>query len=278
MTISAPEPRGAVAKASAPGLQCAPSTGQASPARSALARLLQLASPTLPVGGFSYSQGLESAVESGWLRTPADVGTWLQDLLEGPVGGAEAELVARMLRAWRDGAEAEVLLRLDQLFLASREARQLLAETRQMGWSLLSLLSTVQAALPPPMRERIAPVLERLTAGREASYPLVWSALAVAGGIDDHAALVAWLWSWLENQVMAALKTVPLGQNAGQTLLFELGGVVDACASRACAAAAAGRADHDPARTDDDGPGTFAPGFALACARHETQYSRLFRS
>jgi urease accessory protein len=254
------------------------STAQAWPARSALSRLLQLASPTLPVGGFSYSQGLESAVESGWLRNPAEVGAWLRDLLDGPVGGAEAELVARMLRAWREGAQPEVLLRLDQLFLASREARQLLSETRQMGWSLLSLLAAVPAALPAPMRDRITPVLERLTTGREASYPLIWTALATAGGIDAHQALVAWLWSWLENQVMAALKTVPLGQNAGQMLLFELGGVIDDCAARASIAAAAGPADRDPALAIDDGPGTFAPGFALACARHETQYSRLFRS
>lgn len=252
-------------------------TSPADPA--ALARLLQLASPTLPVGGFSYSQGLEAAIELGWVRDAEGVAHWLHSLLDGPVGWAEAEYVARLLRAWQAGPDAPALLRLDRLYQASREGRELLAESRQMAWSLLSLID----ALPPhrvgPGLAALLPTLGVIRQGREPGYPVVWTCLAAGMALDPADALCAWLWSWLENQVMAALKTVPLGQNAGQTLLFELGAALAPVVARALARAAEGDAARDPAQQQDDaGPGNFAPGFALACARHETQYSRLFRS
>jgi len=244
-----------------------------------LVRLLQLTSPTLPVGGFSYSQGLEAAVESGYLRSAAQVGDWLRGLIAGPVGHAEAEWVARMLRAWRQAPDPAVLARLDALYQASREGSQLLAETRQMGWSMISLLKTLPPGLAGPGLAELLPWLLALADRQPPCYPLAWSCLAVGMGIDDLAALQGWLWSWLENQVMAALKTVPLGQSAGQALLLELGALLAPTAADALARASRGEVARDPAAVeDDDGPGNFAPGFALACTRHETQYSRLFRS
>ncbi|MDE3011218.1 MAG: urease accessory protein UreF [Pseudomonadota bacterium] len=243
-----------------------------------LVRLLQLASPALPVGGFSYSQGLEAAIDTGWVSSAGQTRDWLQGLLAGPVGHAEARWLARLLRAWREGQPPDVLARLDALYQASREGSQLLAETRQMAWSLLRLLAALPAELPGPRLPVLLPVLQTLAAQRPPAYPLVWSCLAVGMAIDDASAVQAWLWTWLENQVMVAIKTIPLGQNAGQALLFELAAQLPALAQAAVAQAAYGACDDDPAEGDDDGPGNFAPGFALACTRHETQYSRLFRS
>ncbi len=99
----------------------------------------------------------------------------------------------------------------------------------------------------------------------EPSFPAAFAFAAAVWRIDPHEALVAYLWAWIENQVLAAVKALPLGQTDGQRLLVSLGGRLDEIARGA-------------ARLDDDSLGTFAPGLALLSARHETQYSRLFRS
>ena len=259
----------------------AASTGDATEADTGvLIRLLQLASPSLPVGGFSYSQGLEWAVESGVIRDAADSAAWIRALLEGPVGYADTAFLARFHLAWRN-PDATQLLRLDRLFQASRESAELLAETRQMGWSMLSLSDALSAHRMGHAWLRIQPVLAGLRAAEASlSYPLVWSALVLAAGLSLTQGLSVWLWSWLENQVLAALKTVPLGQAAGQNLLLELGALLPAIIARSVEAAGSGPglAEWDPAMAEEDSPGTFAPAYALACARHETQYSRLFRS
>jgi urease accessory protein len=251
-----------------------------------LPRLLQLASPTLPVGAYTYSQGLEWAVESGWIRDEASVLDWIGGLLEQTIGGFDAPLITHGYRAWwrHDVAEA---MRLDALYIASRESAELRAETLQMGYSLRRLLADVPD-LPRPdgtvwvsfPRRRESGVLRRTTQGPrlrgddddsasdaqdEMSFPIVWAGVTAAADIAEHDALVAYLWSWCENQTMAALKSVPLGQSAGQRLLAALGARLPAIARRAAA-------------MPEDEWRNFAPGFAIACSRHETQYSRLFRS
>ncbi len=270
----------------------------------ALVRLLQWTSPTLPVGGFSYSQGLESAVESGMVRDAASAGRWIRDVLDGPVGGVEAAFLARFLTLWQDptttsyasgvhdgrasaalpGEPEAHLRRLDQQFQGSRESAQLLAETRQMGWSLLSLVH----GLPPTglglQWPAIAHLLKQLAERHQPSYLLVWSGLATACAVPAGDAIIGWLWSWLENQVMAALKTVPLGQSAGQTLLLDLAAGLPDLAQQALLAAGSAAIAAETAAIGFNpgwlrhGPGNYAPGFGLACAQHETQYSRLFRS
>ena len=202
------------------------------------------------------------------------------------MGVCEAGFLARFLDAWPRAAGAggvDALLHLDRLFQASREGAELLAETRQMGWSMLSLARGLPIGAAGPDWVVVRPMLDCIAKQHTPSYLLVWSAFAVAGRLPALAAVTTWLWSWLENQVLVALKTVPLGQSAGQAMLFSLGARL---APLACAAVeAAGRAgaadpccSQDPADVDDDGPGNFAPGFALACTQHESQYSRLFRS
>jgi urease accessory protein len=227
--------------------------------RAPLARLLQLASPTLPVGAYSYSQGLEWAVTTRAVRDEAGVRDWIGTVLEHGVAAWDAPWVAALMRALACGADAEVA-ELNERFLASRETRELRAETLQTGRSLYELLRD-NSGLPAGTLAALA----ALDAAEVLAYPTAWSAAAVAGGLAVEDALVAYLWSWLENAVLAALKTVPLGQRAGQRLLTELGGRLEALVALASAC--------PPERCRN-----LLPGYALASMHHETQYTRLFRS
>ena len=222
----------------------------------ALTRLLQLASPALPVGAYTYSQGLEWAVETGTVENEAGALRWIGDQLEWNIGRYEAPLLLRLLNAWADCDHAYAL-ELDVHYLATRETSELRAETLQMGYSMKRLLHEL-GDFPPSL-------LTALDAEAQPSFALVWSCAAAAWQIPLKDALTAWLWGWAENQTMAALKAVPLGQAAGQRLLQEVGRRLPAVVERAVALA---EPDYS----------NFAPGFAIACCKHETQYTRLFRS
>ena len=222
----------------------------------ALARLLQLASPALPVGAYSYSQGLESAVEAGDVRDASGAGRWIGDVLTLSIAKFEAPAWCRLHAAWmaRDFAKVG---RLNGWFRVTRETAELRAETLQMGYSLRRLC--VELA------EFDAASLAELEALEEVVFPTVFTYAVAKWGIPAREALIAYLWSWLENQVMAALKAVPLGQTDGQRLLLRLGANLVAMADDAFAA-------------EDSSLANFVPGLAIASSRHETQYSRLFRS
>jgi len=219
----------------------------------ALVRLLQLASPTLPVGAYSYSQGLEAAVEAGLVKDAASAGRWIGEVLLLSVATLEAPLVARLVEAFAAG-DLAAAGRWNDEFLASRESAELRAESAQMGYSLRRLA-----------RELAVEAAGALEEFDEVSYPAAFAAVAVAWGIAREDAVAAYLWAWLENQAMAAVKAVPLGQTDGQRLLLALGDRLPAHARAALEAR-----DEDLAN--------FAPGLALLSSRHETQYSRLFRS
>jgi urease accessory protein len=214
-----------------------------------IARLLQLASPALPVGAYSYSQGMESAVDAGLVGDAAAAQRWISDMLDFSFSRMEAPVFLRLCSAWHN-EDLEAVKHWNELFLASRETAELRAETAQMGYSLHRLM------------------LE-LGAGRidfdEIAFPTAFSHAVVQWELDAGHALIAYLWSWLENQVMAALKAVPLGQTDGQKILYALAARLDTVAARAATLA-------------DDDLGNLAPGLALLSSLHETQYSRLFRS
>jgi len=220
----------------------------------ALPRLLQLASPALPVGAYTYSQGLEWAVEAGLVRDQATAEQWIGGLLEQGIGRFEAPLTARLQRAWA-AADISEVERLNAEFLASRESSELRAETVQMGYSLRRLLHDLDDFPVPPALDALP----------EVAFPTGWALAAAVWEIPLADSLAAYLWSWCENQVMAALKAVPLGQTAGQRVLLALGGQIPAVVQQALALPEAAWSN-------------FAPGLALASSRHETQYSRLFRS
>ena len=218
-----------------------------------LLRLLQLVSPALPVGAYSYSQGLESAVESGIVRDEKSAAAWIEDGLTLVVARFEGPMFLRMLAA-AERRDANALCDLNASFLAGRETAELRAETVQMGRSLCRLLGEIEETRP------VTATLERL---QEPSYPCAWACAAAAFEVGHDAAYAGYLWSWAENQVLAAIKLVPLGQSAGQRTLARL-------ASRIAALA--------PKPDGDDLLANFAPGLAIASSDHETQYSRLFRS
>ncbi|MCB1939656.1 MAG: urease accessory protein UreF [Rhodocyclaceae bacterium] len=224
----------------------------------ALIRLLQLTTPALPVGAYTYSQGLEWAAESGRVTTEDEAAQWIGDVLRESLARFEAPLAAALHSAWRAGDDAR-LAQLNEDFLASRETRELRAETVQMGYSLTRLLTTLDAFAACPG------AVPRLQAIDTPAFPTAWMAAAAAWSIPLDQALPAYLWAWLENQVTAAIKVVPLGQSAGQRLLATLGARIPALAARAQTLPEAEWSN-------------FTPGLALASSQHETQYSRLFRS
>src|SRR5262245_43525839 len=163
----------------------------------ALVRLLQLASPALPVGAYSYSQGLEAAVEAGLVRNGASAQRWIEDVLELAVARWEAPLFLRLYRAWSEG-DAAAAAGWNALLLASRESAELRAETVQMGHSLARLLSELGEG-------------DGLAGWDEVAFPAAFAHAAARWNVVPRAALTAYLWAWAENLVLAAVKAVPLG-------------------------------------------------------------------
>ncbi|MEJ2646043.1 MAG: urease accessory protein UreF [Gammaproteobacteria bacterium] len=223
------------------------------PDRTALLRLLQLASPTLPVGAYAYSQGLEYAVHAGWVADEGDARDWILGLLEHNLANLDIPVLARLLEAWQQGDRADVL-RWTRFLWAGRESAELRAEDRALGVALARLLADLGVAEA------------RSWAGADlATYATLFALAAVAWKIPPTDAAAGYLWAWCENQVAAAIKLVPLGQTAGQRILC-------LCAERIPALAARGLS------LGESHIGSAAPGVAIASARHETQYTRLFRS
>lgn len=227
------------------------------PVSRSLIRLLQLSSPALPVGAYTYSQGLEWAVESGTIVDESSTCAWISDLLMYGMGRYEAPLIARLIQVWTDG-DLQTLSRLNKEFIATRESSELRAETVQMGYSMTRLAREL-------MDPALATLVTRLAEMPEVSFPAAWSGFAASWDIEPQDALTAYLWSWCENQVMAALKAVPLGQASGQRVLLKLTESIPAIAAKALV-------------TPECDWSNLTPAFAISSARHETQYSRLFRS
>ena len=224
-----------------------------------LISLLHLASPALPIGGFSYSQGLEAAIDCGLVTDAASAERWIRDNLTHVQAHCEAPVWLLLHRAWL-ARDLAAVRHWNDWFHATRETAELRLETEQMGWSLSKLIGQMgwgEAAMASDLSE-LAPIC----------LPTAFTAACVALGVDARDGLAAYAFNWAENQVAAALKAVPLGQVAGQHILRGLHPAVLAVVDEA-----AQRADADPPRLS-----TFSPMLGLLSARHETQYSRLFRS
>jgi len=217
----------------------------------ALLHLLQFASPALPIGGYSYSQGLETAIDAGDVVDAASARAWIACCLEEVMARWEGPVLWRLMEAMARADEAAVAL-WSERFIASRDCAELRAETIQMGYSLTRLLAELQ--------------LHALQdAGAEVALPTAFARAVHALGIAPGEALLASLFAWAENQVLVCVKSVPLGQVAGQRLLLSLAPVIEAAAQTA--------------RTlEDDQLSNFAPGLAILSMRHETQNGRIYRS
>jgi urease accessory protein len=211
-------------------------------------RLWQLISPTLPIGAYSYSQALEWVIDSGELRDEHDVREWIAGLLEHGIARLDIPILIRVRHAWavRDAAAVR---RWSRDLVAMRETSELRHEDLGMGGALAQLLVSLGVELP----ERTLP------------FASAFAVASVEWSIPPEDACAGYVWAWCEAQVAAAVKLVPLGHTAGQRVLLALG-------DRIAAAVAVGIA------CADDEIGSTLPGFAIASARHETQYTRLFRS
>jgi urease accessory protein len=224
--------------------------------------LFRLASPALPVGGFSYSEGLEAAVASGQVDSEAAAQAWLLDQMALTQARAEWPLVASAVTAWRDDDPHRVV-ELNTWAYTSRETAESRQQTQQMGRSLTAWLR---------QRQPDDPRTERLAALAPAPcWPIACALALVHSAAPLPAGLLAIGFGWCENMVQAALKAVPLGQAGGQRLLDALAHALPAAVDEALRRSA----------PDADAPAgrqNFAPMLAVLSARHEAQYSRLFRS
>jgi urease accessory protein len=226
----------------------------------ALLHLLQLASPSLPVGAYSYSQGLESAIEAGTVHDAASARRWIVSHLREVVAYFDAPLQWRLLQAF-EARDGEAVACWSERCLAARDTAEFRAETVQMGYSLTTLLLSLLADAP----DIDAALLPMLQAQSEPPLAAAWACAAVALQVPAAAALLAMLFSLMENQVLVCVKSVPLGQVAGQRLLLSLRPEIEAAALFAQNLA-------------DDEMSNWSPGLSLLSMRHETQYSRLYRS
>ena len=222
-------------------------------AGTSLAQLLRLTSPMLPVGAFAYSQAMEWAVEEKTIVDEASALGWIADVLRFNAGTLEGPVWVRLYRAWQE-ADVESARHWNERMLALRETAELRAETLHMGGALKAILEAT--------REIDTGLLDQL------SLPTFASAFSFACHglhVPLREGLTGYLWSWAENQVVAAMKLVPLGQSSGQRMLVKLIGMLPVIADQALG-------------LPDDRLSNFAPGLAIASSRHETQYTRLFRS
>ena len=222
--------------------------------RLSVLRLYQLTSPAFPVGAYSYSQGLEFACDEGVITNAASAEAWIADCLQHSVAFLEAPLASRMLQT-ASGGDVPQLAAWNAQYLNLRETAELRAEALQMGYSLKRIARDLGAwaeADGLPQDDALA-------------YPCAFAWACAQWHIEPAAALEAYLWAWCENQTMAAIKAVPLGQTAGQRMLARLAAMIPDVADAAQALA-------------DDDICNFTPGLAIASSRHEAQYSRLFRS
>jgi urease accessory protein len=214
-----------------------------------LLRLLHLASPALPIGAFHFSQGLEHAVHAQWVHDAASAQAWIDGLAGHALGTLDLPLLCRLYGAWQQSDPA-ALQRWNQLLLASRETAELRAEERHLGAALGKVLRELEVAAP---------------ADGGYGYVSMFALACVTWSITLPQALETYAWVWLENQVLAAVKLVPLGQSAGQRILHAL---LPRIASITVAALA----------VSDEDIGTGALMQIVASSCHELQYSRLFRS
>jgi len=231
---------------------CRADASAANPAM--LFQLLRFSSPSLPIGGFAWSQGLESAIELGWLKHEEDLHDWLLAILEQGFAYQELPLLLRMLSGVGTEERLDTLADWNERSLAMRESAELRLEDVQTGRAFLQLALSlnIEGAKSWPAKNDIGYL----------------AAFALACGhynINFEAAATGCIWSWLDNQIAAAIKLFPLGQTSGQLLMERLAPVIPVVINTA-------------KQVGDDAIGISLPGQVMASMLHESQYSRMFRS
>jgi urease accessory protein len=226
---------------------------------SSLLQLMWLASPALPVGGFSYSEGLESAVEAQIVRNEAETGDWLVDQLHLSLARCDLAVACKAFAAWQRG-DAASIAELNAWVGSTREASEMRLQTEQMGRSLVEWLKN--RGIDDTGDGRVA----MLAALKPApTWPVAFALAAAQTGAPLREAMLSMCFGWAENMMQAALKAVPLGQSAGQRVLARLSAAIPEAI------------DHALQLSERERQ-AFTPMLAILSAQHETQYSRLFRS
>ena len=217
-----------------------------------LLRLFHLVSPAVPIGAYAYSQGLEYAVQAGWVHDEASTFDWLSGLACHALGTLDLPILLRLHRAWH-AHDAVAVQYWTQWLIAARETAELRAEEQHLGRALARVLVELE--------------LVEASAWRDATpaWATLFALAAARWDIGERATLSGYLWSWSENQLLAAVKLVPLGQSAGQRVLHQLIAGMPAIVERARG-------------VDDADISVATVSQALASAQHESQYTRLFRS
>lgn len=235
---------------------------------SSLLRLMWLASPALPVGGFSYSEGLEAAVEAGHVSDAVQATDWLVDQLHLGLARSDLPWTAHAFGLWKNHAahaahaacagDEVTIDSLNARVLMTRETAEFRLQTEQMGRSLVQWMQHSEQAMDPRV--------QRCASLKPApSWPVAFALAGVLAGAGVKDLLLAFAFSWAENMVQAAMKAVPLGQLAAQRILQRL-------------------TDEIPQAVDEaevlpfDACQVMTPMLAILSSQHEAQYSRLFRS
>ena len=229
-----------------------PDTADALSGARSLLQLIWLASPALPVGGFSYSEGFEAAVEWAGVDSEAGAAEWLSDQLHLGLARSDLAVVAQAVAAWRANDIARIQA-LNAWTLSTRESAEFVLQTEQMGRSFVEWLKL--------QHDDAAMAFSQLPI----TYPVAFAFAANRSGASVQGGCLAFAFGWAENMAAAAIKSVPLGQSAGQRILARLADEIPDAVARAMAL------------TEEERQ-SFAPMLAVLSARHETQYSRLFRS
>jgi len=216
-----------------------------------LLRLLQLSNSTLPVGAYAFSQGLESAVERSWVSSSEDLEDWIESQLKSSITEIDVPLLIRQIQSV--GAnDLEQIRYWNHYLLACRETKELRLSELDMGKAIARLLNALNISF-------------LMNKDSEFTFLTGFAIASVAWNLDSKVAATGYVWAWLESQVSAATKLLPLGQNSAQKLLSQLISYVPAAIERA----------H---RIKDQEIGCSLPALAIASSWHEDQYSRLFRS
>lgn len=222
------------------------------PINTSFARLLQLVSPSLPIGAYTYSQGIEWAVEQGWISTQDELFDWLLGLMQANMVYLELPVFFKLLQAWKQADEISIHA-WNRYLLASRETLELRQEEKNRARAFTQVIISLE-----PKAEKVKHLIVQ-------SQHACLSYACNEWQIKEDEAAVALLWSWLENLVLSAVKIIPLGQTAGQKVIFSLSEMIPEIIEKA-------------RQVKDDDIGSSSMALSIASSQHETLYTRLFRS
>lgn len=218
-----------------------------------LLNLLHVSSPALPIGAFAYSQGLEYTLEAGWCKNADDVEQWIKSVMTQGLGGVDLPILKRLHQAWLND-DKEALQHWNAMLLAFRETKELYLEDIQVGDAFKQWHKTQSLNH-----------LDKLEILEQPTVASMYALNGVIRGLTEKECMVGFIWAWLENQITAASKAMPMGQTDGQNIIRHLIPEIEAVIETAISVA-------------DDDIGSGLVGLSMSSALHEHQYSRLFRS